>query len=408
MHDKTFIDSDKIEEKTMRDKTAFIYSDDFVKYDFGRFHPLNQVRIPLHYKLFREIGGFERSDIFLYEPRIFLYEPRIAADEELELVHSKQYIERIRKISLSGTGHLDGGDTPAFKGMYEAGKMAAGATLMAADLIMAGEVDYAWNPGGGFHHASREQASGFCIFNDVALAIQYLIEKYKISRVLYLDIDAHHADGVQEIFYSNPKVLTISFHESGKYIFPGTGFTEETGVGDAKGYSVNVPLQPYTSNKEYLYAFREIVPPLVDAFKPEVIIHQCGADAHFLDRLAHLGLTTTAYAEIAATMHFLAHKHSKGRYIATGGGGYSINATTRVWTVIVSVVSETAIPKEAPLAWREEYQRLTGERAPETILDQYTPTMKVSPSMRRSIFGHTKKVVERIKETIFPIHDIDQ
>ncbi|MFX1485545.1 MAG: acetoin utilization protein AcuC [Promethearchaeota archaeon] len=406
MYNKAFIDSDKIEEKTMRDKTAFIYSDDFVKYDFGKLHPLNQVRIPLHYKLFREIGGFERSDVFLYEPRIFLYEPRIATDEEIELVHSKRYIERIRKGSLSGTGYLDTGDTPAFKGMYEAGKMAVGATLKAADLIMDGEVDYAWNPGGGFHHASREQASGFCIFNDVAIAIQYLIEKFNISRVLYLDIDAHHADGVQRIFNSNPQVLKISLHESGSYIFPGTGFVDDIGESDAKGYSVNVPLQPYTSNKEYLYAFREIVPPLVDAFKPEVIVHQCGADAHFLDRLAHLGLTTTAYAEIAATMHFLAHKHSKGRYLATGGGGYSINATTRVWTIIVSVVSETAIPKAAPATWREEYRELTGEEAPETIFDQYTPTMKVSPSMRRAIFGYTKKMVKRIKDDVFPIHGI--
>ena len=205
-------------------ETAFLYTDEFMKYDLGQSHPLNEERIRLHYELCKELGFLDSSPVFFFSPKY-------ATDKEIRLVHSEEYVDKEVAMSKIGGGLLDFGDTPAFPGMFEVTSLIVGATLQAAEFVMSDEISHAWNPGGGLHHALRNQAAGFCIFNDVAVAIEMLKTRYKVKKILYFDHDVHHGDGVQWIFYSDPQVLTVSFHESGRFIFPGTGFTDEITLG---------------------------------------------------------------------------------------------------------------------------------------------------------------------------------
>jgi len=356
--------------------TGFVYHKDYVKYDFGPSHPLKPTREKETFELLKRLGVFDG--------KAKVYEARMAKDEELMLVHTKNYVDFVKRKSLEGVGYLDYGDTPAIKGVYEATSIRVGGTLKAADLVMGGEVNHAFNPSGGFHHAREGRAGGFCVFNDVAIVVRYLQKKYGLKRIAVVDIDGHHADGTQAIFYEEP-ILTISFHRYGWFFYPGTGNVNEIGRGAGEGYSVNIPLQMGTYDEAYLYAFHEIVPPLLKAYKPEIIVNQFGVDSHYEDPLVGLSLTTKAYIEIAKTLHGLAHELTGGKYVITGGGGYEPKNVSRCWAVMFITVSE-AEPKN-----KEEYEK---------ILD------KVEPKKDPQTFKKVKEVVKEIKKKIFPIHGI--
>src|SRR5690242_5975047 len=253
--------------------TTLLYSEKFLDYNLGPSHPLRAIRVKLTHDLIKSKGLLNNNTIKTTVPRV-------ASEGELLLFHDREYVKLVRKLSQNGTGFLDSGDTPAFKGCFDATSLVVGASLEACDKIMIGGFAHAFNPSGGLHHGHPERASGFCIFNDPAVSISYLKTKYKLERLVYLDIDAHHGDGVMYGFYDDPSLLDIDFHESGKYLFPGTGFPDEIGSNKAKGLKLNVPLLPGTGDEAYMKAFHKIVPETVRKFGPEIILVQCGADGH--------------------------------------------------------------------------------------------------------------------------------
>jgi len=338
-------------------KIGFVYSDAFQMYNLGPTHPLRPVRLKLTFELMRAIG-------LLSSPAIQVTDPRQAEDAELSLFHEASYMRLVKRMSDSGSGFLDMGDTPAFKGCYEASALYTGASLTAVDFVMSRPLTHAMNISGGLHHAHPARASGFCIFNDPAISIAYLKKKYSLERILYLDIDAHHGDGVMYGFYSDKSVLDIDFHEDGHHLFPGTGFTDEIGAGAASGVKINVPLSPFTGDDAFLKLFKEIVPPAVRNFKPQIILVQCGADSHVNDLLAHLQLTTRSYCEVAEIVHGLAHEVADGRLVIFGGGGYNPSNVARAWVLIAATLVDFNAPSETPEDWRRLYEAVVGEKAP--------------------------------------------
>lgn len=354
--------------------TAFIYHKDYLKYFFGKDHPFQPIREKITLDLLRSLGVF-------LDPKAKVFRPKLAKEKDLLLVHTKRYVEFVKEKSRKGFGFLDYGDTPATKGIYKGACIRVGGTLLGADLIMKGKVKHAFNPGGGLHHALPDRAAGFCVFNDIAITVRYLQRNYDIKKVAIVDIDGHHADGTQIIFYSEP-VLKISFHRKG--IFPGTGEINEIGEDKGNGYSVNIPLPEGTFDEAYLHAFRQIVPPLIKAYSPEIIITQFGVDAHFQDPLVGLALTTKAYQEIARIMHELAHKVCDGKLLIVGGGGYNIENTARCWAVMFINISGV---------------KINGKKY-EELLD------KTQPKKTGEILKKVKEITKEVKNLIFPFYGI--
>lgn len=306
-------------------RTAFIYSTQFEKYSYPPSVPLVVKRAEKTYKLLKSLG-------LLKDDNINIIAPKPATRTELEKFHSANYLDALRlaaegKITAvgcrMGLGTLD---CPVFSDMYDYSAWACGATLTGAELILAGEADIAFNPSGGFHHAKAERASGFCYLNDIVLGCIRLMENGK--RVLYLDLDAHHGDGVQEAFYEKKEVLVISLHESGETLFPWTGSADEIGKGKGLGFNVNAPLPLGIDDKAYLCVFDKIVLPLIKAYDPNVIVLELGMDTLAGDPVAHLSLTNNAFAEIiSGLMRF------NKPILATGGGGYDVEKTVRGWAL---------------------------------------------------------------------------
>ena len=270
-------------------KTAFVYSDAFARFDYGSRHPLKPFRLKLAYELIRACGLLGSPD-----PRLVEASP--ARGDELRTFHAPDYLDALA-ASNSGSPApgaerygLGPGDNPVFPGMYDWSALIAGASFLAADLVDSGEAAAAFNIAGGLHHAMASRASGFCYINDPVLAIRRLVDRGR--KVAYIDIDAHHGDGVQEAFYGTDRVLTISLHESGNYLFPGTGSEHETGRGAGAGSSVNVHLPPETDDELFTRAFRAVVPPLIESFRPDIVVSQLGVDTFRSDPLAHLNVTT--------------------------------------------------------------------------------------------------------------------
>lgn len=377
-------------------ETAFVYSDGYLAYDFGSFHPMRPERLKLTERLCALKG-------LLGRPEVSVRQPREATEAELLTVHSREHVALVQRLSRSGVGLLDGGDTPAFKGMFEAAALWGGGSLVAAELVGNSEVEHAFNIGGGLHHAGRDRSSGFCVFNDVAMAARHLVDDLGFNRVFILDIDAHHGDGTQEILYDEPRCLKVDFHESGQFLFPGSGFSDEIGSGKGRGYMVNVPLPPYTFDEEYLRLFDEIVPPLVEAFQPEVILQQTGADAHQSDGLTTMALTTHAYEQVVRRMHALSHKYCKGKYILLGGGGYSVAAVPRIWTLALSEILECGLDDSVPRGWIQEFNKFAKGTTPQRMRDApYQP----EESARKRIHAEIESTLSEVKRTIFPIHGI--
>jgi len=366
-------------ERTQQGKTAFICSKELWARGHGPFHPLKPERLRRTYELLCAYGAFNGDSI--------LIPAREATPEELALFHTEEYIAAVKSLSrgerkYNPTRYNFGpGDNPVFEGMYETEALKAGAALVAAELLLSGEVDTAFSFAGGLHHAGPSRASGFCVFNDVAIAIHYLMRKGK--RIAYVDIDAHHGDGVQNAFYDTDRVLTISLHESGEYLFPGTGFVDELGMGMGRGYSINVPLAPYTDDEVYLWAFREVVPPLVKGFQPDILVSQLGIDTHYLDPLTHLCLTTNGYIAAVEIMKGLAPK-----WLAFGGGGYNLDVVPRAWTLAYGVMSGQDFPDELPPGYAEKY-------GPGTLRDHGGPY--ITPRAKERTRRYAEKVVRELK-----------
>jgi len=355
----------------MIDSTAFIYKDDYLNYQFGLGHPFKPIREKYTLDKVRQLGIFNLN--------AELYEPSPASEEDLLLVHSKEFVDYVKKMSELGEGYLDCGDTPATKGIYEAACSVVGGSICGADLIMEGKVSHAFNPGGGLHHAKRESAAGFCVFNDIAITARHLKKKYGVEKIAIVDVDGHHGDGTQEILYDEP-ILKISLHHFG--IFPGTGDIDELGSGKGKGYSVNIPLPEGTYDEPYLYAFDEVVVPLIEAYEPEILLNQFGVDGHYQDPLVGLNLTTNAYLEISAKMHELAHKIPGGKYLIFGGGGYKPSNVSRCWAIMFATISGFPRNKLEELFDRDQ------------------------PKKDEQVFDIVKQTVDRVKKTIFPFHGL--
>jgi acetoin utilization protein AcuC len=376
---------------------GLVYHDDYLRYDFGEDHALRQVRVRLAHDLVAAYGLLKDAEEI---------QPAPADEAVVRRVHTADYMAAVKDLSVHPKGvsyehGLGTADNPVFEGMYEATLLHVGGTLRACKEVASGARTRAMTLGGGFHHAMPDRASGFCVFNDVAVGIRSLLEDHTIHRVLYVDIDAHHADGVQAIFDDDPRVLKISLHEDGHYLFPGTGFPQEMGTGEGRGYSVNVPLPPYTRDVSYLYAFQEIVPPLARAFKPEVLVSQLGADGHALDPLTHLMLTTETYEAVGMMLDSLSKELCGGRWIATGGGGYDVTAVPRVWTVLFSTMVGRELEDALPVDWLKECNARTGGVPAEKSLRDQT-----HPEEEAHVPRAAKRTVDELRRTVFPLHGV--
>jgi acetoin utilization protein AcuC len=352
----------------MTGRLVVAWDDALVQYDFGPGHPLAPVRVALTMELAGALG-------VLSAPSVTIVTPPAATDAELETVHDDDYVAAVRQAGRTLAADPQYGlgttDNPVFEGMHEASALVAGATLTAARAIWPGPAVHAVSIAGGLHHAMRRAASGFCVYNDPAIAIRWLLAA-GAERVAYVDIDVHHGDGVQAAFYDDPRVLTISLHEHPATLFPGTGLPTETGTGDGAGYAVNVALPAGTGDAAWLRAFDAVVPPLLRAFKPTVLVSQHGCDSHQLDPLAHLELSVDAQRLAQIMLHDLAHDLCEGRWLATGGGGYAlVQVVPRTWTHLLAVAAGVPVDpaSQTPAEWRELARSLTGETAPESMTD---------------------------------------
>ncbi len=340
---------------------AVVWDETYLGYDFGD-HPLNPVRLDLTIRLARELGVLDG---------VRVVPPAPADESQLLSIHDVAYLRAVRRASddptFEGYG-LGTADDPVFPGMYHASALVAGGSALAAQIVSDGNAQHAVNIAGGLHHAMRDHASGFCIFNDVVLGIRTL-QAFGVTRIAYIDVDVHHGDGVQAAFYDDPQVLTISLHQDPRTLFPGTGLPSEIGVGAAEGTSINVALPPGTDDGGWLRAFRAVVPGAVRAFRPDVLVTQCGCDTHRDDPLANLELTVDGQRTAIAELHGLAHDVAGGRWLAFGGGGYGlVRCVPRTWTHLIAEASgqRVALDTPVPPGWAAHVRELGG-RPPERM-----------------------------------------
>ncbi|CAN5756548.1 acetoin utilization protein AcuC [soil metagenome] len=364
------------------------YGDEGPTYDHGPAHPLRPERFVLTRALIGDYGIVDGT-------RVVEVPARAATDAELTLVHTARYVDAVRRAGHGEAGPwwefgFGPGDNPVFPAMHEAAARVAGASLVAAEAVWSGRVAHAFNPAGGLHHALAERASGFCVYDDPAIAIAWLLD-HGAARVAYVDVDVHHGDGPQAIFFADPRVLTISLHQDGRTLFPGTGAVDELGEGDALGTAINVPLPPFTGDDGWLAAFEEVVPPLVEAFAPQVLVTQLGCDSHHLDPLANLSLTTAAYRRAAVMLHELAHRAAGGRWLATGGGGYQwARVVPRAWTIAFAEMAGVEVADELPASWRERARRESGHDVA-SLLSEPPVAACVDPKTLRAVVADGKR-----------------
>ncbi len=305
---------------------AIVYHEDFNKYDLGADHPLIGDKPRQTMKFFKDTKILETFDILT---------PTLCTEQDLLRVHEKHYVNRIKKLSENG-GWL-AADTPAPIGIYEIARLATGGSILAGEKLFQG-YNLTVNPLGGFHHAGKAYSSGFCFFNDIAVVIEYLKENYHLKRCAIIDLDVHHGNGTQDIYYDDPTVLNISLHQDGRTLYPGTGSLEKIGRGAAEGYTVNIPFPPETGGPSYLKAFHAIVPNIVRAFKPELIIYQSGVDTHHTDPLADMKLTYQTYYELAQSIQKLSEETCKKLLVLFGGGYNSISCIIAYYNILCGIL----------------------------------------------------------------------
>lgn len=381
----------------MKDNSIFVFSEELLNYKFSSHHPFNQKRLTLTVDLLKKLSAIDDNQIV---------PPRSATEEELQLIHDPAYVNAVK---MAGHGKLDKNtaenyglgteDTPVFPNMHEASALLVGGTLTAVDYVMSGKAKHALHLGGGLHHGFRGKASGFCIYNDSSVAIKYLQEKYQ-ARVLYIDTDAHHGDGVQWSFYDDPNVCTLSIHETGRYLFPGTGNVNERGQGKGYGYSFNIPLDAFTEDDSWLYAYSSTVREVAAFFKPDVILTQNGADSHYYDPLTHLSSTIKTYREVPKLAHEMAHQYCDGRWIAVGGGGYDIwRVVPRAWALIWLEMTENSNSRgPLPEAWINAWQ----EQAPVPLPLEWDDHENLYPPIPRKQ-EITEKNAQTVDKALYPI-----
>jgi acetoin utilization protein AcuC len=383
-----------------------VWDESLLGYDFGPGHPLSPTRLELTARLARDLGVFRHAGVSLsgIEP---------ATDEQLATVHTPEYVAAVRAASvepdyLDKDRGLGTDDVPVFPGMHEASARIVGGTLDAAMAVWKGEASHAVNIAGGLHHAMPAKASGFCVYNDVAVAIRALLEA-GVQRVAYVDIDVHHGDGVERIFWDEPRVMTISLHETGRVLFPGTGYPHDIGGPHAQGQAVNVAFPPGTADGPWLRAFHAVVPALLRSFEPEVLITQHGCDSHLLDPLAHMALSLDAQRESYVALHDLAHEAAGGRWVALGGGGYEIvDVVPRAWAHLLAIAAHHPIDPQAevPDTWRVYVEERYGRQAPARMTDGRELWW------RSWATGHdpedaVDRAVMATRKAVFPLHGLN-
>ncbi len=352
-----------------------VYDPSLTDYDFGASHPMAPLRVDLTMRLTRDLGVLDRGLSCVPAP--------MASDDLLATVHDASLIEAVQRVSRDPYSSdlargLGTDDNPTFEGMHGASAHIVGATVEAARQVWEGEALHAANISGGLHHAMPDRASGFCIYNDVAVGIRWLLD-HGAERVAYVDIDVHHGDGVERIFWDDPRVLTISLHETGQMLFPGTGFPQDLGGPGAEGSAVNVALPPGTADAGWLRAFHAVVPPLLREFKPDVLVTQHGCDSHIEDPLAHLMMTVDGQRAAHLALHDLAHEVCDGRWVVTGGGGYAIvDVVPRSWAHLLAIVGGAPLDPQLHTSedWRAHVRTLLGRTAPFRMTDGRTPAYR--------------------------------
>ncbi len=378
-------------------RTAFIYSADYARFDYGPSHPLRNVRLRLTHDLIRAHG-------LLALPHTRVLETRPATLDEMLTFHDREYLEVLRRVD-GGDVHgnvrgnlyaygLGTGDNPIFPGVYQWSALVTGASWQAMELVASGQADVAFNIAGGLHHAQRAKASGFCYVDDPAVIIAHLADRG--LRVAYVDIDVHHGDGVQFGFYETDRVLTVSLHESGFSLFPGTGFVEEAGEGKGQGFSVNVPFAPGTDDEIFISAFDTVVPPLLRAFAPDILVTQLGTDTHRTDPLANLSLTTRGFAHAVRAFRALGRP-----WIALGGGGYDVANVPRAWTLAWAIMNDVEPPAGVPEAYRHACRALDLQADP--LVDE---AYRATGRAKETAWAFAQDQVARVRRMIFPHHGL--
>lgn len=366
--------------------------DKFDQFDYGPTHPLKMYRLKLTYSLIKAYGLTKL-------PHTYVAPPRMAKEEEVLTFHTPEYLEAL-KLADSGLFApntyrygLGLGDNPIVQGLYEGSLLACGASLVAAEEIVKAKAKTSFNIAGGLHHALPSRASGFCYLNDPVIAINKLLEHF--PKIAYVDIDAHHGDGIQYAFYQTDRVLTISMHESGRYLFPGTGFEGEIGEGDGLGYSINIPLHPYARDDLFLEALDEVILPLVEAYNPDVLVTQLGVDTFAADPIANLAISTEAFCRAVESFREL-----KKPWVALGGGGYDVGNVARAWTLAWAIMNGVELPNDVPDSWNQEARAFSVHLS--QLRDKVTHQDSEVTAKR-----DLEQVIKSLKETVFPVHGLD-
>ena len=384
--------------------STVVFDPTLTDYDFGPSHPMAPVRVALTKQLAHELE--------ITGPRLRVVPAPMATLDQIATVHDAALIEAVQRAGHTGDPEhqvgLGSDDNPVFLGMHEAAAHVVGASLEAFRQVWTGESLHSANITGGLHHAMPDRASGFCVYNDVAVGIRWLLDQ-GAERVAYVDVDVHHGDGVQAIFWGDPRVLTISLHETGKFLFPGTGFAADVGGEGAEGSAVNVPLPPGTADAGWLRAFHAVVPDLLREFDPDVLVTQHGCDSHADDPLAHLMLSVDGQRAAYLALHDLAHEVADGRWVVTGGGGYAlVDVVPRAWSHLLGVVSGSPVDVATPTpeAWRAYVRERIGVEAPKQMTDGRRPDYR---DWRQGYDPGTwlDREVNATRTAVYPLHGLD-
>ncbi|WP_438388582.1 acetoin utilization protein AcuC [Actinopolyspora saharensis] len=385
----------------MGNECAVIWDESLLAYDLGGDHPLHPVRLDLTMRLARSLGVLDGVDPVSPEP---------ATEEDLARIHTRDYLEAVRAAPAAAgdVGHgLGTADNPVFDRMHESASLVAGGSIAAAERILSGGANRAVNLSGGLHHAMADNASGFCVYNDCAVAVAWLLAN-GVDRIAYLDVDVHHGDGVQAAFYDDPRVMTISLHQHPFTLWPGTGFPNEVGAENAQGSAVNLALPPGTDDAGWLRALWAVVPSVLESFAPQVLVTQCGADPHREDPLADLRMSVDGQRALYGALRDLAERHAGGKWLALGGGGYALHRVVpRAWTHLLATMLDRDVDpaRLVPAEWTAHATTLASDVAlPTTMTDggdpRFTPWDGVTELSVDAAIRDTRHAV-------FPLHGLD-